>query len=333
MNDRDFELLSAYLDDELSNEERIALEARLENEADLRRELELFRATISLVGSLPLLKAPRDFTLKAPPLAIAPKVSILPRLVSLASAAAAVLLFVAGIGVLNTGSTMQPLTSSTARDIAALPSATQILPTVVPLTSTPLPTLSPVLEQLDYASAAPAQPELQLQVVPDEEPSAVGQSSAAVTSPTDGEAADAFITGSAAQESMEISAGGAAPESSSGLAANAAPEKTPTPAFTSQAGFFAQATQLPPATASPMPTQTITPEPPTQVAQARTEAEAAPTAEGIEAGVLEDATMQRVAPAESSDSTLGIVLLLSGALLMLIAIGLFLRSRRPASIP
>lgn len=60
---RDLELLSAYLDGELSDRERLALEKRLSQDKTLRAALDGLRETVSLVQSLPRLKAPRNFTL------------------------------------------------------------------------------------------------------------------------------------------------------------------------------------------------------------------------------------------------------------------------------
>lgn len=65
ISDQDYELLSAYLDDALPGEARAVLEARLAREAALRRELDALRATVDLIGGLPELKAPRNFTLDA----------------------------------------------------------------------------------------------------------------------------------------------------------------------------------------------------------------------------------------------------------------------------
>lgn len=65
MIERDYELLSAYIDDALDDSERAELEARLESDVELRRELAALRQTVALVRSMPPLKAPRDFTLTA----------------------------------------------------------------------------------------------------------------------------------------------------------------------------------------------------------------------------------------------------------------------------
>lgn len=62
-SERDLELLSAYLDGELSDREREALEQRLSRDARLRIALNELRDTVKLLHDLPRLKAPRDFTL------------------------------------------------------------------------------------------------------------------------------------------------------------------------------------------------------------------------------------------------------------------------------
>lgn len=65
MTEQDFDLLSAYLDGDLSDADRAALEARLAAEPELRRELEALRQTVALVRSLPVMKAPRSYALNA----------------------------------------------------------------------------------------------------------------------------------------------------------------------------------------------------------------------------------------------------------------------------
>lgn len=63
INDRDAELISAYIDGMLSAEEQAQFEARLQRENSLRRELEAIQRTVNAIHALPVLKAPRDFTL------------------------------------------------------------------------------------------------------------------------------------------------------------------------------------------------------------------------------------------------------------------------------
>ena len=57
------ELLSAYLDGELSEEERRTLEARLSRDPELRTELRAMHHTVSLMRELPQVEAPRNFIL------------------------------------------------------------------------------------------------------------------------------------------------------------------------------------------------------------------------------------------------------------------------------
>src|SRR5579859_4543134 len=61
--EQDFELLSAYLDNQLSADERRALEARLADDSDLRAMLDDLRRTISVLRAAPRLLPPRNFTL------------------------------------------------------------------------------------------------------------------------------------------------------------------------------------------------------------------------------------------------------------------------------
>ena len=60
---RDWETLSAYLDDQLSPKERSQLAASLEVNQELRQSLEDMRRTRAALRSAPRLRAPRNFTL------------------------------------------------------------------------------------------------------------------------------------------------------------------------------------------------------------------------------------------------------------------------------
>jgi hypothetical protein len=61
--EHDTELLSAYLDNQLSVAERVSLERRLAQEPPLRAELAELRATAAALGGLEPLRPPRSFTL------------------------------------------------------------------------------------------------------------------------------------------------------------------------------------------------------------------------------------------------------------------------------
>jgi len=60
---RDWETLSAYLDDQLGVQERKDLESRLVRDPALNRGLDELRSTRMILRSLPKLRAPRNFTL------------------------------------------------------------------------------------------------------------------------------------------------------------------------------------------------------------------------------------------------------------------------------
>jgi len=71
LSDRDYELISAYIDEMVSDEERIEVETRLQSDALFRRELEAMRQTVNFINQMPIRSAPRDFTLT--PDMVAPK--------------------------------------------------------------------------------------------------------------------------------------------------------------------------------------------------------------------------------------------------------------------
>jgi hypothetical protein len=91
---RDIERLSAFLDGDLSPIEVERLEARLRQEADLRRLLEELRYTVAQLKGLPEVKAPRNFTLTPATAGIKPRREPLFSFFRFASAVAAVALAV-----------------------------------------------------------------------------------------------------------------------------------------------------------------------------------------------------------------------------------------------
>lgn len=332
MNSNDFELISAYLDEELPPQERAILEQRLQHEDDLRHEMELLRATIALIGSLPALKAPRDFTLKTPPKTVRPKISVFPSLVSFAAAAAAVLLVVAGINMLTPSNMSQSAPGSIVQDIAALPTTTNTPMMLEEILATPLPTLSPAVEQL-YTTDDALQSEAPLPATLEAEVFAAGGMPPAVGAmPTafgesESETSSMPAADAAAQENQASSVMGGAAESS-GLAAVT---DTKTPADETQTfEMFAQATQLLIPTASPEPSSTATSEPTPQVEQS-TARNASATAEAAAGEAQRNVADGRAQPESGAPSVTGIIFLTGGALLMLVAIGLFIRSRRAES--
>jgi len=63
LTDRDYDLISGYLDDALTDSERAEVESRLLRDTEFAAELTAIRHTITLVKTLPELVAPRDFRL------------------------------------------------------------------------------------------------------------------------------------------------------------------------------------------------------------------------------------------------------------------------------
>jgi anti-sigma factor RsiW len=63
LSPRDWELLSSYMDGQLSDGKRVQLEARLEVSPDLRAALDELTRTRAMLRSLPRMKAPRSFKL------------------------------------------------------------------------------------------------------------------------------------------------------------------------------------------------------------------------------------------------------------------------------
>jgi hypothetical protein len=107
---RDYELLSAYLDGELSTRDRARLEARMTKQPDLRLGLEELRQTKMLLRSLPQKRAPRNFTI---PNAL-PRRRPVPRLfpaLRFASALAGILFMVVFLGDYALGISTQSLAS------------------------------------------------------------------------------------------------------------------------------------------------------------------------------------------------------------------------------
>ena len=168
MSVNDHELLSAYIDSELTESERAALEARLQSEPQLQLELQSLQQTVSLVQQLPERRAPRNFTLNA---ALMRPARVLPFTLtatfSALSTAAAILLVAFG-GYFLLQSNSLPMDDARFRQqaaqnaapgaatgaIASLPTATAaptqtiMRPATIPLTAT---SLEP------FAQSAPAE--------------------------------------------------------------------------------------------------------------------------------------------------------------------------------
>jgi len=90
LSDADLELLSAYIDNRLTADERATLEQRLRDEPALRGTLDELRGTVTLLRGLPPLTPPRSFSLD--PAAFAPRPSPLFGWLRLGATLASVLL-------------------------------------------------------------------------------------------------------------------------------------------------------------------------------------------------------------------------------------------------
>src|SRR5207249_744866 len=90
LSDADLELLSAYIDNQLTADERATLEQRLRDEPALRGTLDELRGTVTLLRDIPPLPPPRSFTLD--PAAFAPRPSRLFGWLRLGATLASVLL-------------------------------------------------------------------------------------------------------------------------------------------------------------------------------------------------------------------------------------------------
>jgi hypothetical protein len=97
ISNRDWELLSEYIDQQLSPGKQSKLELRIQREPELRSALEDLRRTRYILRSAPRLKAPRNFTLK-PHMVPQRKPSRVYPFFQLASAMAAVLLLLVFVG-------------------------------------------------------------------------------------------------------------------------------------------------------------------------------------------------------------------------------------------
>ncbi len=88
---RDYELISAYLDNQLGDKERAFLETRLKADPELRNELHEISKTRLLVHSLAKLKAPRNYYINATAVRARPTLRLAP-VFGIVSAVASVLL-------------------------------------------------------------------------------------------------------------------------------------------------------------------------------------------------------------------------------------------------
>ncbi|MFN8379327.1 MAG: hypothetical protein U0452_11720 [Anaerolineae bacterium] len=121
LSPNDLEALSAYLDNQLSPTERAALEVRLKAEPALREQVDGLRAVQQALRDLPELRSPRNLTLTTAQARPAKRITVFPSLISGLSAVAAILLIVAGLGILSPGNRPE----SEQLSVAAVPTLTE----------------------------------------------------------------------------------------------------------------------------------------------------------------------------------------------------------------
>ncbi|MBL8130741.1 MAG: hypothetical protein JNL42_02700 [Anaerolineae bacterium] len=144
----DLELLNAYIDGALNDQERAALDARLTSEPALRREYESLRATAELLGALPTLRSPRDLTLTRAAARSARVYRLPTAAISFASAAASILLILAGLTVMRPvgESALRTASEQAAASVTEAPATETLTDGVIIAglpTASPLPTQPP----------------------------------------------------------------------------------------------------------------------------------------------------------------------------------------------
>lgn len=288
-NEYDIELLSAYIDQQLSDAERAALEVRLEREPALRAQLDDLRATVGLLRDLAPVRPPRSFTLDAA--TVAPRrIWSFPWMQLGSALVAATLLVVFGFVLTRELGRNSPATAPMAASAPTAAPAAEKAPaaarqaveaTAAPAAAAPMlaPANTPVAAAeptsapaADSAAPAQATPEVSLVAAPPAEPTAS-------PAPTDDLA-----------QYNSAPAAGSAPQAE-------APQPTPPPP--GAAGIAAATPGAPIATSGSSSPGTTTLEQPT-----------APPA-----------------PAPAASSPGGVWLAL-GALLVILALGAWLRLRR-----
>jgi anti-sigma factor RsiW len=154
----DFELLSAYVDDQLAPAERAALEARLAAEPELRAALDDLRALLAGLRTLPDLRAPRDLRLTPAQVQPRRRILTLPAFASGLSAVAAAILLIAGVVMLQP-TTLTPPADEQAVAAAPTSAALATLPLATAAARQMEATASPAPDDMGFStgSAAPAE--------------------------------------------------------------------------------------------------------------------------------------------------------------------------------
>jgi len=135
ISSRDLERLSAYLDGTLSAREVHRLEVRLRDDLVLRQELADLRETIRLVGSLPMVRSPRNFTLTPEMVGLKERPRAYPVLQFATALATFIFFAVVGVDVLTSSSSLRAAAPAAIEQVAmedALPEANALKAMEVP---------------------------------------------------------------------------------------------------------------------------------------------------------------------------------------------------------
>lgn len=162
MNQRDLELLSAYLDGQLKPSESARLETRLKTDPQFASVLTDLRATRNLLRKLPSRKAPRNFTLTRKMVGQNPP---LPRAYPIFrfATALATLLFVFSFGINTVGRQMAsqaPLYGMGGGGGGDASESTEFsaqAPAAAPLAAAPAATEAPILEMAPMPTQMPTE--------------------------------------------------------------------------------------------------------------------------------------------------------------------------------
>jgi hypothetical protein len=259
LSTRDYELISAYMDNQLSDKDRAQFEARLNADPELRKELDEISKTRMMIHNLPKLRAPRNYYIKPEIVPVRPTLRLAP-VFGIVSAIASILLVLVIFGSTFFKSN-RPVAMAPAAPVAqqTQPVQLQSQPEVQRSAASPPPT----------TEAPPAlllgAPKLQASPTPSPEATLAGETQIPTpttiylyayppTSTPQGVGIMAEQPNPATQEQCEIYYGGTAYPTLNSPDNCPTPTFTPTPSETSTPSELVQAFQPP----SPTPTETPT---------------------------------------------------------------------------
>ncbi len=263
---RDYELISAYLDNQLRERDRAQFEIRLKADPELRKELHEISKTRQMIHSLPRLRAPRNYYIKPAAVPVRPTLRLAP-VFGVVSAIASILLalVIFGSTFLKSG---QPVAMAPAAAPAIHETQTVQLPSQVEAqrnVTAPQPTTEAPPMMMLGASQPQASPTVS--PAPTESGSALPATPTTVylnayppTGTPEGVMTINRLQGEATRQvCIEFYGGGGYPTlNSPDDCPTPTPTETPTPSFTPTSPGVAQIFIEPSATPTETPTQTPT---------------------------------------------------------------------------